>query len=66
MGWIILIAIIVAVVLALKPKQHRHYCDTCKHGIWNRGRCFCEVYNNHMNSSEISRNAGCKRWVSRR
>ena len=47
-------------------KRHRHYCDTCMHGKWNRGRCYCEIYNNTMRVDEISKNAGCQKWVSRR
>lgn len=60
---LVLIAILWIVAWIVAPK-HRHYCDTCKHGIWQRGRCYCEIENKQI--FNIKGRAGCRSWVSRR
>jgi len=69
MMWLIIVVVIAGVVLSAllgKPgnKRHCHYCDTCRHGIWSRGKCFCNV--RKQNIHDIKSNAGCSSWVSRR
>lgn len=66
MRWILIGIVLFAAYLLWKPKRHRHYCDTCKHGLWSQGRCYCEVYRNRMYASEVRQKAGCTKWVSRR
>ena len=70
-GWILMIIfrfwyillILFIVGLIMRPKHH-HYCDTCIHGIWKSGGCYCEVKDKQI--SNIKGHAGCRSWFSRR
>ena len=68
MMWLVIAIIAGVVIFAFLGKSgnrgHRHYCDTCRHGIWNRGKCYCDVRKQSIH--DIKSNAGCSSWVSRR
>lgn len=62
--WTLIVFAAIGIISAATKKTHRHYCDTCKHGIWNRGQCYCETKRQMI--SNIQSHAGCRSWVSRR
>ena len=66
--WVIIIIFAFGLLAYVAGKssntKHHHYCDTCKHGIWSRGRCYCNIRKQSI--QDIKSNAGCKTWVSRR
>lgn len=64
LNFIFVFCLLVYVACKSSNTMYHHYCDTCKHGIWSRDRCYCNIRKQSIQN--IKSNAGCNTWVCRR